>query len=128
MQLAHASESIGMAGAFAWWWITLLHQFLGRHPFTTPPRTEQEVNPVKFPAGALALGLAGAAAAVSMTLFTPTLRFVRCYWLEMNTPEWARDYVGGGPLVKAALQLHLLLPMAATLLWVSARVGGCGCG
>ena len=42
-----------------------------------------------------------------------------CARPQQNVPEWAADYITGGPLQLLRFYLHLLLPVAALLLWVS---------
>ncbi len=85
----------------------------------------QELGDFELPPVVLQMLLSAVAALISMVLFTPTMRFVRSYWLHSNTPEWAADYIGcGGTLATLRMHLHLLLPMALPLLWVSGRTVG----
>lgn len=83
------------------------------------PSTLQEFPTIELPVVWLQLMLAAVAAVITAVLFSPTLRFVRSYWLHTNPPYWSTDYIGGSKLGKVAMHLHLLLPLVAALLWVS---------
>ncbi len=71
-----------------------------------------------FSPAAMQLMLALLAGVVSMAFFTPTLRFVRSYWLEHNVPGWAAEQIPSNAARRLLFNLHLLLPLAAALLWV----------
>lgn len=43
--------------------------------------------------------------------------------MQTSPPDWAADYITAPPLSTAALLLNLLLPLLATMLWVSYIVG-----
>ena len=76
---------------------------------------------MELPAVAMQLLMALLAAVISMTFFAPTLRFVRSYWLQHNVPDWAAEQIPGSAGGRLLFNLHLLLPLASTLLWVSLR-------
>ncbi|GAB4821266.1 hypothetical protein N2152v2_008312 [Parachlorella kessleri] len=78
----------------------------------------QDIPAVELPAVALQLLMALLAAVISMTFFAPTLRFVRSYWLQHNVPDWASEQIPSSAGGRLLLNLHLLLLLAATLLWV----------
>lgn len=75
--------------------------------------------PLCCAASTLQVGLALAAAVVSVLLYAPALRFVHSFWLQLNPPEWASDYIAPGALMTASLHFQLLLPLLSSLLWVS---------
>lgn len=73
---------------------------------------------IAITASTLQVGLALAAAVVSVLLYAPALRFVHSFWLQLNPPEWASDYIAPGALMTASLHFQLLLPLLSSLLWV----------
>jgi hypothetical protein len=66
------------------------------------------------------VALALVAAALSVLLYAPALRFMNSFWLQLNAPDWAADYIAPWPAATLGLLLHMLLPLLTTLLWVSA--------
>lgn len=70
------------------------------------------------------------AAVVSVQLYAPALRFAHSFWLQLNPPEWAGDYITPRPLATLCMFLQLLLPLLASFLWVRAALGplaACNC-
>ena len=59
------------------------------------------------------------AAALSVLLYAPALRFMHSFWLQLNAPDWAADYIAPRPAATLGLLLHMLLPLLTTLVWVS---------
>jgi hypothetical protein len=59
-----------------------------------------------------------AAAAISVLLYAPALRFVHSFWMQLNPPSWASDYIAPHPLATAGMHLQLILPLMSSLLWV----------
>lgn len=76
-------------------------------------------------ASSLQVALALVAAALSVLLYAPALRFMHSFWLQLNAPDWAADYIAPGPAATLGLLLHMVLPLLTTLMWVSdgARAG-----
>ena len=77
-----------------------------------------EKPPTSRAASALQVALALAASVISVLLYAPALRFVHAFWLQLNPPEWAADYITPSGLATAAMHCQLVLPLLTAMLWV----------
>lgn len=81
-------------------------------------KNDSPIPVLSVTASTLQVALAVVAAVICVLLYAPALRFVHAYWLQVNAPDWAEDYITPTAATTAGLHLQLLLPLLSSLLWV----------